>query len=57
MLHAERFAQALRHTVTDPALRDLPLTGAVDQWADNTDLLGLPEAIYGATDVLTGRAG
>ncbi|MFI7337529.1 DUF4037 domain-containing protein [Streptomyces sp. NPDC050085] len=39
VLHAERFAQALARTLTDPALRDRPLTGAVDQWADSTDYL------------------
>lgn len=39
VLHAERFAQALARTLTDPALRDRPLTGAVGQWADNTDYL------------------
>ncbi|MFI7276800.1 DUF4037 domain-containing protein [Streptomyces sp. NPDC049879] len=41
VIGAQRFAEALRATVTDPALRGLPLTGAVDQWADNTDFLGL----------------
>ena len=40
VLHAERFAHALADTLTDPWLRTLPLTGAVDQWADNTDFLG-----------------
>ncbi len=39
VLHAERFAQALARTVTDPWLRDRPLTGGVDQWADSTDFL------------------
>ncbi|CRK57637.1 hypothetical protein [Alloactinosynnema sp. L-07] len=40
VLHAERFSQALVASITDPELRTLPLTGAVDQFADNTDLLG-----------------
>jgi Domain of unknown function (DUF4037) len=40
VLFAERFAAALRETVTDPWLRSLPLTGSVDQWADGTDFLG-----------------
>ncbi|MFH8982344.1 DUF4037 domain-containing protein [Streptomyces varsoviensis] len=48
VLRAERFAQALARTVTDPWLRDRPLTGAVDQWADSTDFLnqgvGVPAA-------------
>lgn len=39
VLHAERFAQALVSTLTDPRLRALPLVGAVDQWADSTDFL------------------
>ncbi|MFE9646183.1 DUF4037 domain-containing protein [Streptomyces sp. NPDC006365] len=41
VLHAERFAQALSRTVTDPELRSRPLIGGVDQWADSTDFLGL----------------
>ncbi|MEV5713416.1 DUF4037 domain-containing protein [Amycolatopsis mediterranei] len=40
VLHAERFGQALFGTLTDPALRALPRTGAIDQFADSTDLLG-----------------
>jgi hypothetical protein len=39
VLHAERFAAALVATITDPALRGLPLTGAVDQFVDSTDVL------------------
>ncbi|NEB73928.1 DUF4037 domain-containing protein [Streptomyces sp. SID14478] len=39
VLHADRFARALARTLTDPALRERPLTGAVDQWADSTDYL------------------
>ncbi|MEU3225416.1 DUF4037 domain-containing protein [Streptomyces sp. NPDC006976] len=39
VLHAERFARPLAASVTDPELRGLPLTGAVDQWADSTDVL------------------
>ncbi|MGA8113395.1 MAG: DUF4037 domain-containing protein [Actinocatenispora sp.] len=44
VVDAGRFARALAATVTDPALRDRPLTGGIDQWADNTDFLGLPRA-------------
>ncbi len=40
VLHAERFGQALVAGIGDAGLRDLPLTGAIDQFADNTDLLG-----------------
>ncbi|MFJ6464086.1 DUF4037 domain-containing protein [Streptomyces sp. NPDC091387] len=39
VLHAERFARPLAASLTDPELRGRPLTGAVDQWADSTDLL------------------
>ncbi|MEV5579382.1 DUF4037 domain-containing protein [Streptomyces parvus] len=52
VLHAERFAHALARTVTDPELRDLPLTGAVDQWADSTDFLGRPGAVRAAVEAL-----
>ncbi|GAA3022420.1 hypothetical protein [Actinokineospora globicatena] len=38
VIRADRFVEALRNTL-DPELRSLPLTGAVDQWADSTDLL------------------
>jgi hypothetical protein len=53
VLHAQRFAAALMRTVTDPAVRELPLTGTVDQFADSTDALahrtrsrGLAAALY-----------
>jgi hypothetical protein len=39
VLHAERFTAALRAHITDPALRSLPDTGAIDQWVDSTDVL------------------
>jgi hypothetical protein len=45
VLHAERFSRALHDTISDPELRQRPLTGSVDQWADSTDLLAHPEAI------------
>ncbi|MPY62731.1 DUF4037 domain-containing protein [Streptomyces spongiae] len=53
VLQAERFAQALARTVTDPDLRTLPLVGSVDQWADSTDLLGR----HGALQDEAGSAG
>ncbi|WP_055586125.1 DUF4037 domain-containing protein [Peterkaempfera griseoplana] len=52
VLHAERFAQALARTVTDPELAGLPLVGGVDQWADSTDLLGQPRAVQAAVHAL-----
>jgi len=45
VLGAGRFAAALRHSITDPDLRGLPLTGAVDQFTDNTDALGDPATL------------
>ncbi|MFD7295255.1 DUF4037 domain-containing protein [Streptomyces sp. NPDC059897] len=49
VLHAEHFAQALARTLTHPALRERPLVGGVDQWADSTDLLHRPLAVHAAT--------
>ncbi|MEU8288623.1 DUF4037 domain-containing protein [Micromonospora sp. NPDC048905] len=40
VLHAERFTKALIRAISDPALRALPVTGAIDQFVDNTDALG-----------------
>jgi hypothetical protein len=40
VLDAGRFAASLRAAITDPELRDRPLTGAVDQFVDSTDVLG-----------------
>ena len=39
VLHAERFADALSATITDPEIRALPLYGNVDQAFDSTDAL------------------
>lgn len=43
VLMADRFADACLATVTDPALRALPLVGAVDQAVDSVDLLSAPQ--------------
>lgn len=56
VLHAERFAHALARTIADPALRDLPLIGGVDQWADSTDLLNQPQAIRAAAHAVSAHA-
>ena len=40
VIDAGRFARACVETIDDPALRALPLVGAIDQWADSTDVLG-----------------
>nr|WP_323451175.1 DUF4037 domain-containing protein [Streptomyces sp. YSPA8] len=54
VLRADRFARALAATVTDPELRGLPLVGAVDQWADSTDLLNHPHVVRTAADAVVG---
>ncbi|MFD8497314.1 DUF4037 domain-containing protein [Amycolatopsis sp. NPDC059657] len=53
VLHAGRFSQALLASITDPGLCAVPLTGAVDQFADNTDLLEDRAATRTVTAVLT----
>lgn len=45
VLHPERFAAALLDRVTDPAVRALPPTGAVDQFVDSTDVLTCPASV------------
>ena len=40
VIGAERFTAALREAIADPQVRQLPLTGAVDQFMDSTDALG-----------------
>jgi len=43
VLDADRFAHPLRDSVADPALRQVPLVGGVDQFADSTDVLASAE--------------
>jgi hypothetical protein len=38
VLDADRFVEALRATIGDPMIRELPLVGAIDQYVDSTDL-------------------
>ncbi|MFE0465174.1 DUF4037 domain-containing protein [Kitasatospora sp. NPDC058965] len=47
VLHAERFTAALTARITDPAVRMLPMAGAIDQFVDSTDVLGRPELTRG----------
>jgi hypothetical protein len=44
VLMADRFTDALLATIDDPALRRLPLIGAIDQHTDSTDVLDDPRA-------------
>lgn len=39
VIGAGRFAQACVEAIDEPALRALPLVGAIDQWVDSTDVL------------------
>jgi hypothetical protein len=39
IIHAERFEQALRQSIADERLRELPPTGGVDQFIDSTDAM------------------
>lgn len=56
VLHAERFTEALTAHITDPTVRALPMTGAADQFLDNTDVLGDPALTRGATRAVVGAA-
>lgn len=42
VLHAERFADALRRSIADPTVKSLPPLGTVDQVVDSTDVLTSP---------------
>jgi hypothetical protein len=43
VIGADRFAAALVEAIRDPAVRALPLTGAVSQYVDSSDVLtGIP---------------
>ena len=44
VLGSGRFVDACLERVSDPWLRSLPLVGAIDQWADSTDVLSYPPA-------------
>jgi len=41
-------------TVTDPALRDVPLIGAIDQVVDSTDVLHSPQSCRRLAALYTG---
>jgi hypothetical protein len=50
VLGAGRFTAALRETITDPRVRDLPLAGAVDQFTDSADAAGDPRFLRACFD-------
>lgn len=55
VLMADRFTEACLATVTDPALRPLPLIGSVDQAVDSTDVLAAPRRYRRLAVLYTGR--
>jgi hypothetical protein len=48
VLGADRCVADCLRQVADPLLRELPLIGSIDQFADSTDLLGRPDLIQRA---------
>jgi hypothetical protein len=57
VIGADRFADALLATVTDPAVRALPRIGAVDQFVDSTDVLSCPHHARRSWLMGAGRSG
>jgi hypothetical protein len=55
VIGASRFTAALREAITDPQLRRLPLTGAVDQFIDSTDALGRLDFLRACTRAAIGE--
>lgn len=55
MLDSGRFAAALHDSIADPAIRALPMAGAVDQCIDSTDALADAAALRAAVAALLGR--
>jgi len=49
VLRADRFTAVLTARITDPAVRALPVIGAVDQFVDSTDVLSDPRRTRAAT--------
>lgn len=48
VIHADRFAAALRQAITDETVRVLPAgVGGIDQWVDSTDVLSNPALFRG----------
>ena len=56
VIGADRFTAALREAITDPEVRRLPLTGAIDQFADSTDAVGDLGLLRACARAAMGRA-
>jgi len=52
VLDSGRFVAALRDSISDPAIRALPMAGAVDQFIDSTDALADSAALRAAVAAL-----
>ncbi|MFE2942180.1 DUF4037 domain-containing protein [Streptomyces sp. NPDC059255] len=52
VLRADRFTRALTARITDPALRDPPPVGSVDQYLDSADVLSSPELTRTASRIM-----
>ena len=52
VLDSGRFAAALRDSITDPAIRALPMAGAVNQFIDSADALADAAALRAAVATL-----
>jgi hypothetical protein len=57
VLRADRFTTALLARITDPNIAALPVIGAIDQFADNTDLLGHAQQCRAVTRAALGIHG
>lgn len=57
VLSAGRFADACLERLTEPRLRAAPLTGAIDQWVDSTDVLSSPARFRRAGEFYAGPEG
>ena len=57
VIDAARFTAALREAITDPRVRNLPVTGAIDQFTDSTDALGCLGFLRACVGAAIGESG
>ncbi len=57
VIHAERFADAIRQTIADDMLRDTAsFIGGIDQWVDSTDVLSHPDRVAHLRSLFTEKS-
>lgn len=56
VIDATRFVAALRDSIPDPEVRELPLVGSVDQFVDSTDVLAAPHLARAVAAGVFGRS-